>query len=279
MSFKKHALVAYFVFTFAFTWGMVGVILMKAVPLEVGFMIATFGPTVSAVLICSFGGAAGTLRNWLASYGRWRVSPVAYLVALSPLVIAAVGVAVNALVGGDFSVPETPFPTGFLLSTFMASLLIGPLGEEGGWRGFALPRLQRRFGALISTLLLSLIWIVWHLPVWLLPDSPMSQDPFYLWAIYCIALTIVITVAYNRSGGSILVAMVGHFSANFAASFVMGLGLLSVARFFATVPLCLLLWAIILIVIYGPNCLGAPANDVAGVERRGPTAIGGIAGC
>lgn len=277
MSFKKNALVAYFALAFAFTWGMVGLILLRIVPLEVGFLIATFGPTVGAALVCSFSGETGSLRGWLSGYGRWRVSPVAYLVALSPLVVATVGVAVSTLVGGDVAAPETTFSAGFLVSTFVVSLLIGPLGEEGGWRGFALPRLQRRFGALISTVILSLIWIVWHLPVWLLPDSPMSQDPFFLWAIYCVALTVVITVAYNLSGGSILVAMVGHFSANFAASFVMGLGLLSVARFFATVPLCLLLWAAILIVVFGPNRLGAPATEVVDPQRE-HRAIGGIPG-
>lgn len=273
MSFKKNPLVAYFVLTFAFTWGMVGLILLKVLPLEVGFLLATLGPTVGAVVVCSFNGEPGSLRSWLNSYSRWRVSPVAYLVALSPLPVVAIGVGISALVGGDVAVPETRFSVGFLVSTFVASLLLGPLGEEGGWRGFALPRLQRRFGALIGTVILGLIWIAWHLPVWLLPDSPMAEDPFLLWALYCLAMTVVMTVAYNCSGGSILVAMVAHGSANFATSFVMGLGLLSVARFFALVPLLLLLLAVILIGVFGPSRLGSRVDKEVGPALAGRPAV------
>jgi membrane protease YdiL (CAAX protease family) len=189
-----------------------------------------------------------------------------------------VGVGISALVGGDVAVPRTAFSAGFLVSTLVASLLLGPLGEEGGWRGFALPRLQRRFGALSGTVILGLSWIVWHLPVWLLPGTPMAEDPFLPWALYCLALTIVITVAYNLGSGSILVAMVAHFAANFASSFVMGLGLLSVARFFAVVPLLLFLLAAILIVVFGPSRLGSPVNEGVGLEREGHRAIGAIPG-
>lgn len=270
---RKHLLVAYFVLAFAFTWGMVGLILLKVLPLAVGFLLATFGPTVSAVVVFRLSGEAGSLRGWLSGYGRWRVSPVAYLVALSPLPVVAVGVGISALVGGDVAVPETGLSVGFLVSTFVASLLLGPLGEEGGWRGFALPRLQRQFGALTGSIVLGLIWIVWHLPVWLLPDSPMAEDPFLLWALYCLAMTIVMTVTYNLSGGSILIAMVAHCAANFATSFVMGLGLLSVERFFAIVPLLLLLLAAILIVVFGPNRLGSPADKEVGPALAGRHAV------
>ncbi len=90
----------------------------------------------------------------------------------------------------------------FLLATGMIS---SPLLEEFGWRGFALPRLQRSTSALSSSVLLGLVWGVWHLPIWL---AYGSNIPVYLLLI--IGHSVILTWIFNSTRGSMLMAMVVH---------------------------------------------------------------------
>ncbi len=92
------------------------------------------------------------------------------------------------------------------------SLLLdpGPVGEEFGWRGFALPRLLQRFNPIVASLILGLIWGVWHLPAFLIPELPQSHFNFAAFLASTVALTIVITWLWLKSKGSLLVAIAAH---------------------------------------------------------------------
>jgi membrane protease YdiL (CAAX protease family) len=97
---------------------------------------------------------------------------------------------------------------------------VGSLGEESGWRGFALPRLQRRLGALRATLVLAPLWWLWHLPQFFVIATYRDFRPFGYVAMF-LGLTcgaIVLTWLYNRSGGSVLLVVVWHGAYNFAAA-------------------------------------------------------------
>jgi len=100
----------------------------------------------------------------LQTLTAWRAAPIWYLAALLlPLIVSAAGIALLALLGQPLPPwPRTePLPAllPLLLSTFVATLLYGgPLGEEIGWRGFALPRLQAQHSPLVASLLLSVVW-------------------------------------------------------------------------------------------------------------------------
>jgi hypothetical protein len=95
----------------------------------------------------------------------------------------------------------------FVLATVVASV-----GEEVGWRGYALPQLQRRFRPLPATLAPGLVWWLWHLEFFIIDKVPLSQFPAYL--IEVVAVAIILTWLYNRSGGSILLVVVFHAAYN-----------------------------------------------------------------
>jgi membrane protease YdiL (CAAX protease family) len=105
------------------------------------------------------------------------------------------------------------------ISVFLAG---GPLGEEPGWRGFALPRMQQRYGSLWGTLLLGILWACWHLPDFL--TSAQGGGPGTSWAAFLInfpiflllitALTIILTWIFNHTGGSVFIALLAHASVN-----------------------------------------------------------------
>ena len=77
------------------------------------------------------------------------------------------------------------------------------LGEEEGWRGYALPALQARYGALLSSAILGVIWALWHLPVFFNPSVGSYSDlSFVLWLAYLVPFTILITWVFNSTGGA-----------------------------------------------------------------------------
>jgi membrane protease YdiL (CAAX protease family) len=141
-------------------------------------------------------------RWWLAA-----VSPVVFL-GLALAVLAAAGKAMPGVAGfGRFSGVGTVGLVGVLLVIF-----IGALGEETGWRGYALPQLQCRFSPLASSLIIAVVWFGWHLPqFWVITtyrDFAPAQYVGMFLGLACGA--VVLTWLYNRSGGSILLVAVWH---------------------------------------------------------------------
>ncbi len=90
----------------------------------------------------------------------------------------------------------------------------GGLDEEVGWRGMAQPLLQRQLSPLSANLVLGVIWAVWHLPLWLDPNSAQSAYPIALYALVIVGHSLVTGYLYNASGGSLLVAVIAHSANN-----------------------------------------------------------------
>jgi uncharacterized protein len=169
------------------------------------------------------------VRTLLQTLTAWRVPPLWYFVALLlPVIISAVGIALLGLLGQ----PLPPFPRTeplpellpLLVTTFLATLLYGgPLGEEVGWRGFALPRLQARYSPLVASLLLSVVWGLWHIPLHLqgvyqgiFPDG---LPGILLRIVITIPTTILFTWFYNRTQGNLWLVVLLHTAVNNAAGF------------------------------------------------------------
>src|SRR5215218_6540900 len=96
----------------------------------------------------------------------------------------------------------------------------GPFFEEIGWRGFALPRLQALYGPLVGSLVLGVLWGLWHLPLFLIPswDTPHgSVLDVALFVVLALALTVVLTWVFNNTKGSVLVVILAHGSLNISA--------------------------------------------------------------
>jgi membrane protease YdiL (CAAX protease family) len=106
------------------------------------------------------------------------------------------------------------------LRVWLSLLLGGPLGEEFGWRGFALPAMQDRLGWRAAGLGLGLVWGVWHLPLFFIDGTAQAHIPPVLFLLSVVAMSIVFAWLANRSAGSVVAALVFHTAINYWPSVV-----------------------------------------------------------
>jgi len=207
-------------------------ILSFRLPLYIFLILATlFGPALSAVVVAWLVEGRAGIGKLLARYRTGRAEYGWCLVALYGPLLAIV--AICLIEGGTGALGELVQQPLAFLSSYSAflfmGLLAGPLGEELGWRGFALPRLQKAIGPLWASLVLGVVWAGWHLPLFFLPEWKGAATPqeigvaFFSWVI---PFTVIMTWVYNSAGGNTLVATLMHAGENAAVSLI-GLHLLA----------------------------------------------------
>jgi len=175
--------------------------------------VASFGPTLAALVAqrLRYGRLRG-FRLW-TSLRQMLTGTIAGMlcVLLARWVLSALGITRSGYTAWNWTA---------LLSFryyFIFSLVAGPIGEEPGWRGFALPILQSRYsqspyGPAKASVFLGLIWSCWHLPLFLIKG--WTTSPFWIYAIIVTALSVIITLGYNLSGGSVITAILVHDTFN-----------------------------------------------------------------
>jgi membrane protease YdiL (CAAX protease family) len=199
----------YFITAFAFTgffWTLAALGALDVIPALPGLtVIGTFGPLVAAVVVTAQESGRAGLRSLLSRIVHWRVAPVWYgVVFLGPILLYLVGLALEVvLLGGQ------PPSLGALIGALPIMVIVAvymvvfvALGEEVGWRGYALPALQARYGALLSSVILGALWALWHLPVFFNPDTHYSDLPFVLQLAFQIPVAILFTWVFNSTGGA-----------------------------------------------------------------------------
>jgi membrane protease YdiL (CAAX protease family) len=141
---------------------------------------------------------------------RWYL--VALLLPLVACVLPLLILGGSAFVSSLLSVQGAITLVLYLLLSSIGWVIAAPLGEEPGWRGFALPRLQERYGPLRGSLLLGLLWGLWHLPLFLTTWEKPYESPLglLLFLVQTISVTVVMTWLFNNTRGSILLAMLCH---------------------------------------------------------------------
>ena len=173
------------------------------------FYLAVYSPAIAAfILVARTGGIAG-LRRFLGRALLWRCSAAWYAFLI-------IGVPLIFIVGSAFrgNLLTEPFPFASMQSVFAALVLAaikGPM-EEFGWRGLALPLLQRKLAPLWAGLILGVIWGLWHLPAFLLSGTQQSEWSFTAFFAGCLAISVIATALFNQSHGSILLSAFFHFS-------------------------------------------------------------------
>ena len=224
----RHPLVFFFVLTFVFSWGWWGLWQALQMPTPLIY-VRTAGPTIAAfVVLAIISGRPGVLRL-LRSYVHWRVGVPWYLVTLVgvPVLMFLSYVVVPESLA-DFVAPGWSFIPSYLgIFAYSVFLAGGPLLEEGGWRGFALPRLQRLRGPLVGTLILGVLWALWHLPAYFGPLSLTEPDATFLstgitfveYSIGIIGFSFVMSWVFNNTGGSVLMAILLHAAYDAAGAF------------------------------------------------------------
>lgn len=173
---------------------------------------AAFGPLVSAFSLTYFNeGVVGvkTLLKRGVDYGFRKV----WFIPIFLLFPAMTGGALLLAVLSGETLPELPTLYDIPMIAIMFAYIFflgGPFQEEWGWRGYALDRLQARWDALPSSLLLGLTWGFWHLPLFFIPGSIQSQTPIWGFMILILCGSVLFTWIYNNTGGSILAVMLFH---------------------------------------------------------------------
>ncbi|MFD1812975.1 CPBP family intramembrane glutamic endopeptidase [Rhodococcus gannanensis] len=223
----RHPLVSFFVIAYGLSWLVWSQFVLSqdgsgwfgfhaTWPFMATIGIGTFGPAVAAVIVIGVTEGEGALIAFLKRIVMWRVGFRWWAFALLGFPVTATigcllmpGVASSITTEGlDRSL------TDYLPFLLYPTLLVGgPLGEELGWRGFALPRLQQRFVPLVATVVMGLLWTCWHAPIWFSNNwSVLNVQNVLCYSLFLVLASFQYTWASNHTGGSILIAVVLHAS-------------------------------------------------------------------
>ncbi len=223
---QSRQLLLYFALAFGITWGIGGVCLF--VPSFVTafsrwpaatnplFYAAVYAPTLSAGMVTAGSGGTAGLRELFSRLSPWRAGIAWYALVL--IGIPAIGL-VAGLAAGLAGAPQGCAANWLHLYPALVPALVvdpGPLGEELGWRGFALPRMLQRWTPLTATVILGVVWGLWHLPAFFIAGLPQTR-----WAIPAllagtVSVSVVDTWIFLRTRGSVLLPLLVHLMMNHA---------------------------------------------------------------
>jgi membrane protease YdiL (CAAX protease family) len=272
----QHQVVSFFALTFAISWAIWWGMALTSLSIATGpgavlNVVALSGPSITALVLSAVLGGS-RLRRLFDGLSVSRASAQWVLVALllpEAMILGAIAISVVA-----FGAP-TPVITialvGVLAWEFVRILLLGgPLGEELGWRGFALPRLQARHTALRASLLLGLVWGLWHIPLYYVPGTGQFEtvsggmSPAFAigaFVVWTIGLSILFTWLFNETRGSLIVVILFHTSINLGAFVPAAVGSVGAASFLYAI----VTWVVALVIISryrGTTLASAPAVTV-----------------
>lgn len=225
---RKHSLIVFFILAYTFTWlhwlpeaaagrGWIDYQTPFALVL-----IAGYGPALAAILVTALASGRSGLKDLWARLVRWRVAPVWYLIVLAvPVLSQLAGCAFYSLFSGT-PIDLAANPPAWSTILFFPLFVLGfdGLGEELGWRGFALPRMLKNQSAAIASLILGLLWGFWHLGYWLTPGSFLADTPLSLVVANTLALSFILTWIFTHARQSILLAILFHAINNTTSVFL-----------------------------------------------------------
>lgn len=218
---KRFQLPLFFVLTFGLSWiiwvpqaagalGLVGLEIPPESPLN---LFAVWGPALAAIILCALIAGRSGVQRLLRPLGRWRVGAWWYvLVLLFPAGLWILAALLDRLLGQTYelSPPLAQLGPQYALMLPFFALFAFPtaLGEEIGWRGFALPRLQARYNALVSSLILGSFWALWHVPHNV--GQGLVGASLIVALLYVLAASILFSWVYNSTEGSLLLVWLFH---------------------------------------------------------------------
>lgn len=214
---------AYFLLAYFLSWcayiplALQGQGLLSGIPNWL-HLAAGYGPLLAAFLVTAWTGGAAGLRELLSRLTRWRIGWGWLAAAFSPLAVFGVVALVMRLVTGTWQAVSgfgqvAEWPELNPAAGWLAWILISGLGEETGWRGFALPRLQAHYSARDASLILGLLWAGWHAPAFFY-NYELSLFSVLAFVVGIVAGAMVLTWLYNSTGGSVFATILWHGTYN-----------------------------------------------------------------
>jgi hypothetical protein len=220
------------------------------------FLVGGFVPSLLAIFLTwkkeRWSGLRILARRIIQFKLGWRWYGYTFLIVVAG---TAGQLTINKLLGNTFN--------GHLflaqLSSFLPLLIIGPLSEEIGWRGYALERLQARWNGLTSSLIVGLVWALWHLPLFMMVGTSYHElgDPFIGLLIKMMACSIIYTWLYNKTTKSLWSAILFHWLYTYAAQ-VLSSGVTRSPLYNWLECLPYVVMAAIVVLIWKPQTLSRP---------------------
>jgi len=223
----------FFLLTFAYSWLIWIPSVLDGLGLELPFNVAeystvvviigAFAPLMAAITLVAGDGGWKGIKSFLGQALDFHIKPVYLILALVlPLVIHVIAHYLAYAVGLD--VAQTLFPTEISIAPvilaipyFLLMLVIGGGQEEFGWRGYAQEPLQEKIGVIPASLVIGVIWGIWHLPLWFMAGDLHSAYSFLAFVIMTTSISIMYAWLFNSSGKKLIVVMFFHAMNNTAA--------------------------------------------------------------
>ena len=216
MSFiRRHPLATYFALAFAMAWWTWPFVLMN----PASSPMLPWSPIFAALIVLAITEGRAGIGALLRSTFRWRVNPIWYAAAIGIPFMLWAGAAIASIPLG--TKPDTAYFADFVLlpiTVLTTAIIKGPLTEEPGWRGFALPRMLERWSPLVASLALGVIWFAWHLPL-LLQDAGGSQRPLVPYFVAVLAMSVIATWLWSATT-SVFLVIVFHAMINSVGSHI-----------------------------------------------------------
>jgi membrane protease YdiL (CAAX protease family) len=262
---KEHELLGFFLLANILSW-IVGISLALAaegkgksfIPFSMHYLYA-YGPTLAALIMTWLVSGTEGIKELFSRVFKWKVKPIWWVVAFSPLWLFGLIAIGQRIVTNEWQDISLLGQVNFLpqlnlgVAIVLWVLSFG-LGEEIGWRGYALPRLQKNRSAMLATLILTVLWAFWHWPMFF---YVLDISIIIGWLISLTAGTIVFTWLYNSSHGSVLMLILWHGFFDFITASKAGEGLAAII-----LSAIVMTWAIVVVFIYKPARLSPEEKHV-----------------
>ena len=223
----KKMMIMFFALAYVIIWVVLLPILLlpqRAEQLDFLLMIAAYAPFLAAIITTIIYEGRTGLWTWLKSVFKWRIPFVLYLISgvLINFLFVALHIGLYILLGGHIVLaggdpPWYSYLVTFPIIVFLSFPFGSGLGEEAGWRGFALPKLLERYSPFVASIILGALWGLWHIPALLMSSWEGSSQGLLLF-VYVIPLTIIMTWVYCNSRGSAIPVMLMHTGGNIYGS-------------------------------------------------------------
>ncbi|EQB62861.1 MAG: CAAX protease self-immunity [candidate division Zixibacteria bacterium RBG-1] len=226
---KKYSLILFFLLAYFISWVIwaplwlpyFNITSLPVLPFHHAF--GSIGPLLAAFIILWFEKGKSGVKQLVGRMFRWRVKPVWYAIALvGPFLLFGIALLINYFLTGEFRYQgigvSKEFPQFGFLAFLAYNIATFGYGEETGWRGYALPKLQNRFKALWASMILTVGWALWHVPLFLYRPgyTEMGFQDILGWFISLLVGSILLTWLFNSTRGSILIAALFHATIDIA---------------------------------------------------------------